>query len=352
MKILTILGARPQFIKSAPLSLAFKKNQIQEVVIHTGQHYDFSMSEIFFKTLKLKKPLYQLNHGSKSHAQMTADILKDTEAILLQEKPDFTLVYGDTNSTLAGALASIKLQIPIIHIESGLRSFDHTMPEEINRILTDKISKILFCPTKNALSNLKKEGFKAPQYLIKNVGDIMFDASKLFATYATKPNLSIQSHFCICTLHRAENTDDSKKLHTILKAIDKIASKQQVIFPIHPRIQTLFSTKDYPHITFCPPLGYLEMLWLLQKTQIVLTDSGGLQKEAYFFKKHCIVLRENSEWMELIENNYNFLTGSDEEKILTTFDNISQISNSSFCEKFYGNGKSAQKIISVLKGFE
>lgn len=351
MKILTILGARPQFIKSAPLSLAFKKNQIQEVVIHTGQHYDFSMSEIFFKTLKLKKPLYQLNHGAKSHAQMTADILKDTEEILLKEKPDFTLVYGDTNSTLAGALASAKLHIPIIHIESGLRSFDHTMPEEINRILTDKISKILFCPTKSALRNLKKEGFKKPQYLIKNVGDIMLDSSKLFATYAKKPNLKIQSTFCICTLHRSENTDNPIKLHSILEIINNIASKQQIIFPIHPRLKSLFNTSHYPNITFCDPLGYLEMLWLLQNTQIVLTDSGGLQKEAYFFKKPCIVLRKNSEWTELIENRYNFLVDDDKEKILSTFDNISKIFNSSYEEKFYGNGQSTKKIIQALKGF-
>lgn len=349
MKILTILGARPQFIKAAPLSLALKDNKIQEVILHTGQHYDFLMSEIFFDTLGLPTPSHRLSSGSKSHAQMTADILIESEKILLQEKPDFTLVYGDTNSTLAGALASSKLNIPIIHIESGLRSFDLSMPEEINRVLTDKISKILFCPTDNAIKNLKNEGFKSPQHMIENVGDIMLDSSRIFSSYAKKPDgLSIQKKFAICTLHRAQNIDSLNNLNQILDAIHTISKKLQIIFPIHPRLKKVLQISLYPNITFCNPLSYFEMIWLLQHTSLVFTDSGGLQKESYFFKKPCIVLRETSEWVELIEYQYNFLVGSDREKILTTFDNISNLPRKSY-KNFYGNGDSAQKIIQVLK---
>ncbi|WP_104697667.1 MULTISPECIES: non-hydrolyzing UDP-N-acetylglucosamine 2-epimerase [unclassified Helicobacter] len=348
MKILTILGARPQFIKAAPLSLAFKNNDIQEVIVHTGQHYDFLMSDVFFNTLKLPTPSYKLHSGSKSHAQMTANILVNVEKILLQEKPDFTLVYGDTNSTLAGALASSKLNIPIIHVESGLRSFDHSMPEEINRIITDKISKLLFCPTNNAVKNLKNEGFKAPQYMIQNVGDIMLDSSKLFVSYAKKPNFSLQERFALCTLHRAQNTDTPEILDQILDAIHTISKKIQIIFPIHPRLKRNLYPSSYPGITFCDPLNYFEMIWLLQNTQLVFTDSGGLQKESYFFKKPCIVLRETSEWIELIKYQYNFLVGSNKEKILATFDNISQSFKKSY-KNFYGDGDSAQKIIQTLK---
>ncbi|MCE3039556.1 non-hydrolyzing UDP-N-acetylglucosamine 2-epimerase [Helicobacter anatolicus] len=350
LKIAIIVGARPQFIKLAPLQLALKSLPVQEILIHTGQHYDTNMSEVFFRTLKLHQPHYILNHGGKSHGDMTGAILRDVEEILLQNKPDFTLVFGDTNSTLAAALASIKLQIPIIHIEAGLRSFDHKMPEEINRILTDRISKILCCPTQNAIQNLINEGFNSFDCIIKNTGDIMKDSSLLFEKFAKKPPLQLQKKFTICTIHRQENLNKNA-LENIFQALEIIAQNTQVILPLHPSTKRYINPSDYKNITFSSPLSYLEMLYLLKNTQSVLTDSGGLQKEAYFFKKPCLVLRENSEWSELIMHKYNLLVGNKTHTILESFANISKLCNFSYTQNFYGNGDTSQKIIEILKEF-
>ena len=347
MKLLTILGARPQFIKSAPLSHHLIKEGVEEVILHTGQHYDFEMDGVFFSTLKLPTPRYRLTHGGKSPTQMLSHMLQDIESILLEEKPDFTLVYGDTTSTLAGALASSKLGIPIAHIEAGLRSFDMQMQEEINRILTDRISKVLFCPTQRAVENLTREGFSHFPCVIKNIGDIMLEASRLFSPLATAPKLPLQSRFVLSTIHRAEHSP--KDLRAILEALDSIAHTTQVLLPLHPRHTGTIKPKDYPHITFSPPLGYLEMLWLLERTEAVITDSGGLQKESYFFGKPCLVLRESSEWSELIEHGYNILVGSDKDKLLRTFDTISQICNTSYDQHFYGKGDCAREILQTLK---
>ncbi|PAF43797.1 UDP-N-acetylglucosamine 2-epimerase (non-hydrolyzing) [Helicobacter sp. 11S03491-1] len=355
MKILTILGARPQFIKAASLSRILKNYpQIQEIIIHTGQHFDPQMSDIFFSQLHIPKPTYSLQIKNKSHATMTGEMMEEIEKISQDIKPDATLVYGDTNSTLAGALSSAKLHIPIIHIEAGLRSFNLKMPEEINRILTDRISWLLFCPSQKAFDNLMDEGFSNFPCKIYKSGDIMLDSLLYYSPYAKKPPIPIQKDFALATIHRPCNTDDPQTIHTLIAALDTLASTTQIILPLHPRTaKTLSNLHIVPkHITLTNPLGYLEMIWLLKHSKAVLTDSGGLQKEAYFFGKPCLILREESEWEELVTHQCGILVGTHKEKIIQSFGNIPYLFAKPFPKNLYGQGQSgefiAKKILEMI----
>ena len=295
MKILTVLGARPQFIKAGPVSREIRRRQkegenIQEVIVHTGQHYDRNMSDAFFEELRLPKPDYYLGVGGKSHGRMTGEMIAKLEEVMMKEKPDVVLVYGDTNSTLAGAIAASKLHIPIAHVEAGLRSFNMKMPEEINRVLTDRVSKWLFCPTDAAVKNLKREGFphkleNGNYQVIKKVGDVMYDAVLFYKNLSRKPvGVNFNRDFILCTVHRAENTDNPQRLKSIFEALEEVGKDMQVILPIHPR--TKKKMREYnisvKNITLIQPVGYLEMIWLVSNCKLVITDSGGLQKEAYF----------------------------------------------------------------------
>lgn len=352
-KIVSVIGARPQFIKAGAISRKILENtEIEEVLIHTGQHYDSKMSEVFFKELGIPSPKYNLGIGGFSHGAMTGRMIEGIEKILLEEKPNFTLVYGDTDSTLAGALASVKLQIPVIHIEAGLRSFNMQMPEEINRILTDRVSSLLFAPTKRAVENLQREGFENFDCEIVCSGDVMYDVALYYKDRAKKPNMVFPKEFILCTLHRAENTENLQKMKNIFEALNKISSQIPVIMPLHPRTQNkiLVNNIQAENIYFIEPLGYLEMVWALQNCVMVATDSGGLQKEAYYFKKPCITLREETEWVELLEVGCNCLVGADAEKIYQAFKKMSDI-NLNFDTLLYGNGNASQKILEVIGDF-
>lgn len=352
-KIVSVIGARPQFIKAGAISRKILENiEIEEILIHTGQHYDSKMSEVFFKELEIPSPKYNLGIGGFSHGAMTGRMIEGIEKILLEEKPNFTLVYGDTDSTLAGALASVKLQIPVIHIEAGLRSFNMQMPEEINRILTDRVSSLLFAPTKRAVENLQREGFENFDCEIVCSGDVMYDIALYYKDRAKKPNMVFPKEFILCTLHRAENTENLQKMKNIFEALNKISSQIPVIMPLHPRTQNkiLVNNIQAENIYFIEPLGYLEMVWALQNCVMVATDSGGLQKEAYYFKKPCITLREETEWVELLEVGCNCLVGADAEKIYQAFKKMSDI-NLNFDALLYGNGNASQKILEVIGDF-
>lgn len=352
MKILTILGARPQFIKAGAVSREIKKYEnLEEIVVHTGQHYDANMSDIFFEQMHIPKPDYYLGVGGKSHGAMTGEMIAKLEEVMLNEKPDIVMVYGDTNSTLAGAIAASKLHIPIAHVEAGLRSFNMKMPEEINRILTDRVSKWLFCPTDVAVENLKKEGFENFECKIIKNGDVMQDAALFYQQYALKPkNVDIKDDFVLSTVHRAENTDDSARLREIFEALDTIAKDVQVVLPLHPRTRKKLEETDISvdNITFIEPVGYLEMVWLLGNAYMVITDSGGLQKEAFFFKKPCITLRDETEWVELIKYNFNVLAGAKKEKIIYAF--RGHQFNTDYSIDLYGSGKASEKVCKELIG--
>ena len=353
IKIVTIVGARPQFIKAAVLSREFQKHSdVKEIIIHTGQHFDNNMSDIFFSQMNIPKPNYNLNINGLNHGAMTGQMLEKIESILIDESPDWVIVYGDTNTTLAGSLAAKKLKIKLIHIESGLRSFNNLMPEEINRIITDRISDVLFCPSSNSIKNLLAEGFDKYQCEIINSGDIMLDASKYYSDKSVKPKIDIGNEFVLCTIHRENNTDDLIKLKEIFSALEEISKSCKVVLPLHPRTKAklMYINYDFDRssIKFISPLGYLEMIWMLKNCNLVITDSGGLQKEAYFFNKYCITLREETEWTELISNNVNTLCGSNYEKILSTFRlyiKLGEITNSLM---LYGTGNSANIIYNKI----
>lgn len=355
MKIVTVIGARPQFIKAAAVSDAILRsfvngNPIEEVVIHTGQHYDPNMSEVFFNEMNLPKPKYFLDINGLSHGAMTGQMIEEVEKVLLIEKPDWVLVYGDTNSTLAGALAASKLHIKIAHVEAGLRSFNMKMPEEVNRILTDRISSILLCPTKTAVDNLNEEGYDKLDIKIAITGDVMLDASNLFVKYSRKPAVDLPSSFILSTVHRAENTNDEAKLVEIFRALNMISASTPVVLPLHPRTKSFISKYNIrlgENVFVIEPVGYLEMIYLLQNCAMVFTDSGGLQKEAYFFKKFCVTLREETEWVELIENCVNVLVGSNYNKIIDGYETALN-SQVSFEKKLYGAGDASDLIVKHL----
>lgn len=356
MKIVTIIGARPQFIKAAVISREIQKDEsIEEIIVHTGQHYDANMSEIFFKEMDIPKPHYNLGINHLSHGAMTGQMIEKIEEILLKEKPDWTLVYGDTDSTLAGALAASKLHIKIAHIEAGLRSFNMNMPEEINRILTDRLSTILFCPSEQAIKNLQDEGFNTFPCKIIKTGDVMYDAAMYYKAKSKKPTYKIPKNYILCTIHRAENTDSTDNITNIFSALEEIASFTPIVIPLHPRTQSALNKIDYNYnssnITFIPPVGYFEMLWLISYSNLIMTDSGGLQKEAYFFKKKCITLRDETEWIELLHNNCNILVGANKEKIIETEKEMRHNTNADFSAKLYGDSKAGYSIINEIKYF-
>jgi UDP-GlcNAc3NAcA epimerase len=372
LKIATIVGARPQFIKAASVSNTIREkfaDQIQEIIIHSGQHYDFNMSEVFFNQLNVPTPDFFLNVGSSSHAVQTAEMMIAIESVLLEINPDMVLVYGDTNTTLAGALTASKLNIPVIHIEAGLRSFNKNEPEEQNRILTDHISTYLFCPTKQATLNLEKENFNLDSNshhainhpLVSNVGDVMYD---LFLKFKSKidtypKNIYFNNKpFILATIHRAGNVQDKKNLEGILKSILGLADGgDNILIPFHPgtlkMINEMMDTElkdsilNHPKIIVCEPLSYLDLIQVLDDTFLVMTDSGGLQKEAYFSRKPCVVLRNETEWIELIENNFAILGGNNEISIWEAVKKAKEISIPT-TSNLYGNGDACEKICNAL----
>lgn len=358
MKILTIVGARPQFVKAAALSRIFgNHSDIEEVIVHTGQHFDKNMSDIFFEEMQIPHPKYNLNINSLSHGAMTGKMMEEIEKVLKVEKPDCLLVYGDTNSTLAGALAAKKLHIKVVHIEAGLRSFNMDMPEEVNRILTDRISDILFCPTLTAVKNLKKEGFDYFDALVFNVGDVMQDAALFYEQYADENSNILQTtginsnEYYLCTLHRAENTNDMRKLKEIVNGINNLPSKYHVVLPIHPRTKQLlnnFNLND--NIKIIEPVGYFDMINLIKNSRLIVTDSGGLQKEAYFFNKFCVTTRDQTEWTELVENGFNKIVGANAKSLI---ESVNYFESKTFKKgkELYGGGKATQEIVSHLKKF-
>lgn len=352
MKILTIVGARPQFIKAAIVSKKIKdeSENIDEIILHTGQHYDENMSHVFFDQMGLAKPKYNLQIGNLSHGAMTGRMLESIESIIKDEKPRFVIVYGDTNSTLAGALAASKLHRDVIHIEAGLRSFNMQMPEEINRIVTDQLSTTLFCPTEQAVVNLKNEGFERKDWvkIIKN-GDVMFDAAMFFARFAIAPLFKVPEKFILATLHRAENTDNKERMQEIIFAFNRINKEIPVIVPLHPRTKKLISQYKIPaEFLVCDPLGYLQMLYMLKHTSLVITDSGGLQKEAYFFNNPCITVRDQTEWIELVEGGYNRLAKASESHIYDSYLLMKDKNFKASEDSLYGNGRASLKIIDYL----
>jgi len=353
MKILTIIGARPQFIKTAAVSREIAKhNDVKEIIVHTGQHFDANMSDIFFEQMQIPKPDYNLEINSLTHGAMTGRMIEKIEEVLLKEKPDWVMIYGDTNSTIAGSLAAKKLHIRVAHVEAGLRSFNRKMPEEINRILTDKISDLLLCPTDLAVKNLHNEGIRE-QSLAKvlKCGDVMQDAAKFYSDLAQKPDFDIPEQFILATIHRAENTDDPKRLDSIVKALNKIDKDTPIILPIHPRTRKILATSNLTvNFTLIDPVGYLEMIYLLKNCKMVMTDSGGLQKEAFFFQKPCVTMRDETEWVELVDNGFNTIVGSDFEKILAGFNSMRNI-KLNYNLNLYGNGTASQKIIEKLLSY-
>ncbi len=356
MKIATVVGARPQFIKMAPVSRELKKAGIEEVIIHTGQHYDYEMNRIFFEQLNIPEPDYYLGVGSGTHGYQTGEMLKRIEEVLMKEEPDLVLVYGDTNSTLAGALAAVKLHIKVAHVEAGLRSFDKRMPEEVNRVLTDHISDLLFAPTKTAVKNLHSEGIREGVYL---TGDVMYDALLYNIEIARKSSnildeLSLKpKEYLLATVHRAENTDSRENLENIIEAF--IDSNELIVFPAHPRTKKYLKAyglmekiEKVPNIILIPPVGYLDMLVLEENARKILTDSGGVQKEAYFLKVPCITLRERTEWVETVEDGWNVLVSTDKEKILKAIQEF-EPAGETYSYRF-GDGKASEKIAKIING--
>lgn len=371
LKILTIVGARPQIIKAAAISRAIRNHystQLQEIIVHTGQHYDDDMSRIFFEEMGIPPENYNLGVGSKGHGAQTGDMLKGIEEILIKEKPNALVIYGDTNSTLAGALAAAKLLIPVVHIEAGLRSFNKAMPEEINRICADHVSTLLFSPTAAGFTNLIKEGFKvdndvpfsADNPKVYHCGDLMYDNSLYFSSVADEKSKIIKDlglegqPFLLATIHRNTNTDDPKRLSSLFEAINQISISNNlpVVMPLHPRTKKMLETHLLPEVKtavelnekflIVPPAGFLEMVALEKAAQLVLTDSGGVQKEAYFFKKPCIILRSETEWVEIVENGAAILADADSNKITAAYKELMQ--REIAYQPVFGDGKAAEFI--------
>ncbi|HYC84156.1 MAG TPA: UDP-N-acetylglucosamine 2-epimerase (non-hydrolyzing) [Chryseosolibacter sp.] len=351
MKIATILGARPQFIKAAALSRVIRKNpQFKEIIIHTGQHYDSNMSDVFFEQMQIPEPDHFLQISSKFHGEMTGRMIEAIEKVLLTDKPDVVLVYGDTNSTLAGAIAAKKLHMKIAHVEAGLRSFNMAMPEEINRIVADRISDFLFCPGKQAVDNLTKEGFLNFDSGVFEVGDIMKDVAYFYSPLERQPSFHVPEKFVLSTIHRAENTDDPDRLRSILEALNEISVDLPIVLPLHPRTKGRLSAMDVrlsPSVILVEPVGYLEMVYLLKRCSIVITDSGGLQKEAYFFDRPCITRRDETEWSELVTEGYNKVVGVDADRIIAAKNDFVS-KKIAFRKDLYGEGKTAEKIVEIL----
>jgi UDP-GlcNAc3NAcA epimerase len=377
IKLLNLVGARPQIIKASAISRAVRSvysNDIKEIIVHTGQHYDKELSEIFFDELELHKPDYNLGVGSAGHGKQTSMMITGIEELLLKERPDCVVVYGDTNSTLAGSLAAAKLHFPVIHIEAGLRSFNKSMPEELNRIMSDHASTLLFAPTNAAFKNLMNEGFRpenSPPYTIDNpkiylTGDIMYDNSLFFARLAEKKkthflkHLSLEKgHFVLVTIHREINTDDISRLRKILVTLKELAGEHGItmVMPFHPR--TIISLKNNleelyddlcnsEFIKIIPPVSYLEMILLEKSCKLIITDSGGVQKESHFFRKPCIVLRRETEWIELVLNGTSVLVDAEPELIRGEFVKFLNLHSTLEFPGFYGDGKAALFILKEI----
>ncbi|CAN5481657.1 UDP-N-acetylglucosamine 2-epimerase (non-hydrolyzing) [soil metagenome] len=357
MKIITVIGARPQFIKAAALSREFALHStIQELIVHTGQHFDENMSGVFFKEMEIPMPTYNLNINSLHHGAMTGEMLIRLEDVYLKEKPDLVVVFGDTNSTLAGALTAVKLKIPIAHIEAGLRSFNKYMPEEINRVLTDRISDYLFCPTLHAIRNLENEGYRNFPCTILHSGDVMQDAMNYYSKKVPAHTEILDKtgkDFILCTLHRASNTDDEQHLKSIIDAVNELSIAHRVVFPIHPRTKNkILSLGVTCEAMMIDPVGYFDMIQLLRNCKLVLTDSGGLQKEAYFNRKPCVTLREETEWTELTEGGFNRLSGCDTQRIVK-FSNEMMTKELDFSNDLYGGGFASKLIVDrILSDFQ
>lgn len=372
IKIVTIIGARPQIIKAAALSRAIKthfSSQIKEIIVHTGQHYDENMSQVFFDELGIPAPDYNLNVGSGSHGKQTATMITGIEEILVKEKPNAIVLYGDTNSTLAGGIAASKIHVPVVHIEAGLRSRSKAMPEEVNRIMCDHVSTLLFSPTKTGYDNLAKEGFKtdnkAPFTVdnpkIYHSGDVMYDNSMYFSTVAdrktdilTKYKLE-KNKFILATIHRNNNTDEPERLNALFSALNKISvtDNLDVILPLHPRTAKLLETNLNPELLkaiksnskfhIAEPASFLEMIALEKNCKIVMTDSGGVQKEAFYFEKPCVILRPETEWIELVECGTALIADANEAKIIESYKTLTSKANMQF-PKLYGDGKASEFI--------
>lgn len=351
-RVLSIVGARPQFIKAAAVLRAIaqanrKGKRLHHRLLHTGQHYDENMSDVFFRELEIPAADHDLGVRAASHGEMTARMLSGIERVLLEERPDIVVVYGDTNSTLAGALAAVKLHIPVAHVEAGLRSFSMRMPEEVNRVVADRVSQWLLCPTAAAQQNLLKEG--ADPSRIHLVGDVMYDALLHYAGKA--PRSTVSGPYCVATVHRAENTDDPRRLGAILRALDEVAKTTPVILPIHPRTRARLAQFDLApaQVRLVDPLGYLEMIGLVRGCEGVFTDSGGLQKEAYFLRKPCVTMRDETEWVELVELGVNKVAGHDTGPIVAAWQALKGSAHE-WSAKPYGGGDAAEKIVATLLG--
>jgi UDP-N-acetylglucosamine 2-epimerase (non-hydrolysing) len=352
MKLISLVGARPQFIKEAIINKELKqKENIKEIIVHSGQHYDFNMSDVFFKVLNIQKPDYFLNVGSGLHGEMTGKIMIEFEKVVIKEKPDIILVYGDTNTTLAGAIVGAKLKIPVAHVEAGVRQEPKDMPEEINRVLTDHVSTFLFCPSKLSVKNLENEGIKKGIYF---VGDIMYDLylemeDKFKYEEYNKLNLK-ENGYIVMTLHRDFNVDKKEKLEKILQEIEKISRKISIVFPIHPRTQKRVKEYNFEKylkkVKVIEPIDYLNLMGLVKRSWKVITDSGGLQKEAYFAKKKAIVLMPDTGWRELIEVGWNKLANEN-----NLYEKVFEDNNNEYPEKIYGDGKSGKRIVETLSNF-
>ena len=368
IKIVTIIGARPQIIKAAALSRAIKEkfsNEIEEIIVHTGQHYDENMSQVFFDELGIPAPNYNLGVGSGKHGEQTSKMIEGIEEILLKENPDYLVVYGDTNSTLAGAIAASKIHIPIVHIEAGLRSFNKAMPEEINRICCDHCSTMLFSPTATGYQNLINEGFdprnKKPFTIdnpgIYHCGDVMYDNSMFFGSTDNRQQTTDNRQYILCTIHRNNNTDEPERLSSIAKALLRLSKEEEIIIPLHPRTKKLLdvnlSSEIYnefinnERIHIIPPASFLEMIKLEKNASIILTDSGGVQKEAYFFKKPCIIIRSETEWKEIVECGAAIIADANEDNIVNGYYHFKDNKISEYPELF-GDGKAAEFICNEL----
>jgi UDP-GlcNAc3NAcA epimerase len=349
-RILSIVGARPQFVKASLVSRKLvDRNDLEELLLHTGQHYDRNMSAVFFEKLGIPEPSIELNIHGGTHGQMTGRMLALIEEALIAHKPDGVVVYGDTNSTLAGALAAAKLNIPVAHVEAGLRSFNRTMPEEINRIITDHLSALLFCPTDTAVEQLRVENISDGQARVVNVGDVMLDAAMTFSPFASRPDgFEVEEPFALATVHRAENTEDRERLAGIVAGLNRVHGEIPVVIPLHPRTQRAL-VKHGLELTcrVLDPVGYLEMIWLTKNSELVLTDSGGLQKEAYFFECPCVTLREETEWVELVQAGANVLAGADANRILDLATEMKD-KTIQFPEGAFGGGRATERIIDEL----
>ncbi|MBI3133252.1 MAG: UDP-N-acetylglucosamine 2-epimerase (non-hydrolyzing) [Bacteroidetes bacterium] len=370
MKLITIIGARPQIIKAAAISRAIRNHfstQMHEIIVHTGQHYDENMSEVFFDELQIPRPHYNLQSGSGNHGKQTAKMLEGIETVILTEKPDAVLVYGDTNSTVAGGLAASKLLIPLVHIEAGLRSFNKSMPEEINRICCDHMSTLLFSPTRQGIENLKREGFNPenkPPYTIDNphvyhCGDIMYDNSLYFSELASGRSilkeLDLKPGFILSTIHRNNNTDDPVRLSAIFDALISITEiyQVQVVLPLHPRTRKMMEVNlsvelqqrlnSSTRIKIIPPVSFLDVIALEKNAGMIVTDSGGVQKEAFFFQKPCIILRPETEWVEIVENGNAILCDADKKRILDACNTFHQNPGLNY-PPLFGDGKAAEFI--------